>query len=161
MKSKSFYLCVIVLLLSAFALAQSTPYSTSVFSATFNGPVTTSSDRNGSNTSSDHFYLSSAKGITDVVDIRNLDGDIPVDKSSTDFYVGQATKDGSTLISRQDGTYQGHIYVFVVVTTTDGRALKNWIIILNSRQVLFMVQADNGSAGTDDWSAFSQSLNIK
>jgi hypothetical protein len=148
------------LLLSAFAVAQSTPYSAPNFSTIFNSPVTTTSKRNNAGTSTDYFYNAKNKDIEQVVSVRQVDHDIDLDKSSTDFYAGQASKN-LTLDDRKDGIYQGHRYVSVQVHNAI-KERKVRVILVNSRTVLMLFQqASLGSDDSADWNALVNSLIVK
>jgi hypothetical protein len=160
MKTKASMLVLVVLLFSALAAAQTTPYSTPNFSATFNSPVTTTSDRNANGTSTNYLYSARAKGIEQSVCVRVIDHDIDLDRSSTDYYAGEAAK-AMTLDDRKDGTYQGHLYVLVRMhdATLQRRV---WVLLVNARTVIWLFQ--QGAVGTNDssdWNTFSDSLVIK
>jgi hypothetical protein len=160
MKAKSLLSFAAFLLLSAFAVAQSTPYSAPNFSTIFNSNVTTTSRRNNAGTSTDYFYNAKNKDIEQVVTVRTVDHDIDLDKSSTDFYAGQASKN-MTLDDRKDGVYQGHIYVSVLVHNAT-RERKVRFILVNSRTVLMLFQqAPVGTDDSADWSTLVNSLVVK
>jgi hypothetical protein len=160
MKAKSLLFFPVFLLLSAFAVAQSTPYSAPNFSAIFNSPVTTSSSRNNAGTSTDYFYNAKNKDIEQAVCLRTIDRDIDLDKSSTDFYAGQAAKN-MTLDDRKDGVYQGHMYVSVQVhNATMERKVR--VILVNSHTVLMLFQqAPVGTDDSADWNTLVNSLVVK
>jgi len=164
MKTKSL-MFVAVLLLSAFAVAQSTPYSNKVFSATFVGPVTeTAADRNMQNTSTSVFYNAAANGVYQSVSIRTVDHDIPVDQSSLDFYADGAAKNGYVQDDRKNVSLQGHIGIYINLHNTDitGTTRRRvWYIIVSPRQVLALMT--EGDATVDDgavtaWTTFTESF---
>jgi hypothetical protein len=161
MKAKSLLFFPVFLLLSAFAVAQSTPYSAPNFSTIFNSPVTTTSRRNNAGTSTDYFYnAKNNKDIEQVVTVRTVDHDIDLDKSSTDFYAGQASKN-MALDDRKDGIYQGHMYVSVQVHNAT-RERKVRVILVNSRTVLILFQqAPVGTDDSADWNTLVNSLVVK
>jgi hypothetical protein len=164
---KSMLLGTAVLLLAVFAGAQSTPYQTDVFAATFNGPVKVPApDRNVQNTSTSQYYSSIHNGVEQTVSDRHVDHDIDVDRASLDFYAGQALKDGDDGTARvqddrQYSTYQGHISVYVNLHYTDHGVLQRrrvWYILLGPRHVLTLFQeaaASQDDGGLADWHTFS------
>jgi hypothetical protein len=171
LKTRSFMLAIVVLLLAGLAAAQGEKVTaTPVFSATFNGPVKTFTDENEAKTSSDDYYQSfnKAKGIEQTVIVRHINADIPVDQSSLDYYADQATKHGEILDDRRNGTIQGHIYTYVnlhnhKIDNVEHRK-RLMAIILSPRLVMFlMVMAppaqDDG--GATDFAALTDSLTIK
>lgn len=160
MKTKLLIFVVAALSLAGLAGAQSTPYSTPNFSATFNSPVTTSTDRNSDGTRSNYYYGAKNKGVEQLVCVRIIDHDIDLNKSSTNFYADQAAK-GMTLEDRKDGTYQGHLYVLVRVHDATAQR-KLWVILVNARTVImFLQQAPVGADDSSDWSTLANSLIIK
>jgi hypothetical protein len=169
MKTQSLLLAVMVLLLSALAVAQSEKVTTTpVFSATFNGQVKTFTDENEAKTSNDDYYQSFNNGVEETVIVRHVNADIPVEQSSLDYYAAQATKKGEILDDRRSGTIQGHIYTYVnlhnhKIDNVEHRK-RLMAIILSPRLVMFvMVMAppvqDDG--GATDYSALVDSLTIK
>jgi hypothetical protein len=163
----------VVLLLAAFAGAQSTTYSTANFSATFLGPVRASSpDRNVQNTSTSQYYSSVHNGVEETVSDRTVDHDIPVDQSSLDFYAGGALKDadddkGKVLDDRQYSTFQGHISVCVNLHFTEQGVVQRrrvCYILAGPRHVFALWQqaaASQDDGGLADWTTFTRSLVIK
>ena len=178
MKIKAIVSMLVLSLLAfvGFALAntglQTTPYSNSYFSATFNAPVSVDSPaRNGSNTSTDYAVYSNTPTVGQIVTARVIDHDIPVDQSSSDFYANDDTT-GGTITNRSVNTYQGHPFTYTRrIYTEDGVRLskRTRYIIVNSREVIFIVEiAPIGVAGDagdlaeqQQWFDFEDSLNIK
>lgn len=162
-------LLLVLLALACSAFAQNTIFDTAVFGATFNGPISTSSDQNATKTSTDNFYNSTNNGIDQLLSVRIVDHDISVDRTSTDFYATQAFKNGEVQDDRKEGTYQGHIWVYIGehFTGTDGIAYRRhvWTIIVDPRTVIIVMQqsATTVGASTDAsaWSVFVNSLVIK
>jgi hypothetical protein len=166
---------ILAMVLSVSALAQyptspntgkaTTPYTTGVFSATFNGPVTAKdSGRNTANTSSDVTYVSSTDLIAQAVVVRTIDHAIAVDFTSSDFYVsdlqGCDTKDN---ISK--GYWDNHPLTYVFCTYTTGGqtyTLRVRFIIVNSTTVLMVKQlALEANNDRDQWLDFEYSLRIR
>ncbi len=147
------------------AFAQTIPYSTNSFSATFKGSVTpVIGSRNMEGSSTEDQYTVHG-GITQWVNARIVDYDIPVNKLSLDYYAGQMSKDG-TLIRRDDGiTNQGYIRVYVVVNyKVNGVAMQRRarVIIKDSRHMFFVVQQTPANVDDQaDWNTFKNSFVIK
>ena len=165
----------LALVLSVSALAQyptspntgkaTTPYTTGVFSATFNGPVTAKdSGRNTANTSSDVTYVSSTELIAQAVVVRFIDHAIAVDYTSSDFYVNDLTG-CDTKDNLSQGTWDGRPYSYVFCTyTTGGQTYTERVrfIIVNSTTVLMVKQlALEANNDRDVWLDFEYSLRIK
>jgi len=158
---------------SAFAQTQTTPYSNNNFSATFNNEVTYSTYSNPTNIN--YVYTStSAQGVKQVVNVRIVDHDIPVDYSSSDFYMNHET---SSLLDTFDGTlvadgiarnlYQGHPFTYAFFDKAPGSNGTMWserirFIIVNSREVIFIYQiAPEEVNDQQEWFAFEETLSIK
>ena len=166
---------VLALALSVSALAQypaspntgaaTTPFATNVFSATFNGPVTTGSAvRNSTDTSTDVTYVSYTSLIAQGVVVRSIDHAIAVDYTSSDFYVNDLTG-CDTKANISQGSWDNRPYTYVFCTYTAGGqtyTLRVRFIIVNSTTVLFIKQlaleADNDR---DQWLDFEYSLRIR
>src|ERR1035437_2977905 len=165
----------LALVLSVSALAQyptspnrgkaTTPYTTGVFSATFNGPVTaTDATKTTSGTSTDVTYYSATNLIAQAVVVRNIDHAIAVDYTSSDFYVndlrGCDTKDNLS-----KGVWDGRPYSYVFCTYSTGGqtyTLRVRFIIVNSTTVLMVKQlALEANNDRDQWLDFAFSLRIR
>ena len=167
MRIKAVSLGAFLLMIGSVLSARTTPYTTPLFSAEFNGPVTTSTDSNTAKTSTNYTFNSSHNGIEQMVSVRIVDHDIDVDKDSTDFYVGQAQKaigwGSSALLEQKDGSYKGHSWAYVFLQSPDNtRKRRIWISVVNARTVLMILQ--DAPMKTDDqfdWETISDSLDIK
>lgn len=164
-----------VLVLSVVSAAQSTSFSTSAFSATFNGPVTaTGPSRNIANTSTYYQYKSYQNGIWEGVEVRTIDHDIAVDFTSSQFYRANET---GTLAPEVNGDdyYQGHPFSYGFFSDLKGKdgdtatyERCERIIIVNSRTVIFIwMDMETGGMRTANntafqpWVDFENSLDIK
>jgi hypothetical protein len=151
-----------------------TPYSTSSFSATFNGTVDVDSHRSSGGTSNNVEYSSFANGITEIVIVRTVDHDIDVNLTSSQFYRNNVGG-GATLLDKynSDGAYQGHPFSYGLFTyTKDGvdYSLRSRFIIVNSRTAIFIqmvmpTEKANAEPKTPNdalvvWQDFENSLNI-
>jgi hypothetical protein len=168
---KSLVLMFTLLVASLVAFAQtSTPYSASSFSATFNGPVSTSPVHNATNAGI--LYTSSdSRDVTYEVESRVVDHDINATTESTDWYLAryvEANADGK-LVNTSNGTYQGFPYTYGCFTYTSKNGTemtaRTRIIIKNSREVFFItlwapLNLDQ-SALRNEWSTFEDTLVIK
>jgi hypothetical protein len=158
----SLWLVAIGLLLSVTALAQSTPYSTPNFSATFTGPVATSTDTNPTNTT--YNYKSSTQNVSQSVFVRIVDHDIAVNHESSNFYANNDSTGGTMSDVKQD-YYQGHPFTYSCHTYDVGGV--SWTkrtryIIVNARTVIFIWQISLAAYNdTPEWTAFENSLVIK
>jgi hypothetical protein len=184
MKMKPLVLAATFLLLSVFAAAQcgvdeqnlqtsgpntglaNTLYSTDYFSVIFNGPVTAEAFRSTDNRSTNYVYSSSNANVVQMVNVRILDGDIPNDRSSAEFYANDDRTPGEDLSSRTDSYFWcGHPYVYTThVYPLNGRDMRerSRIIIVNSRTVIFLVQiAPDSYSDHDEWLDFEYSLRTK
>jgi hypothetical protein len=159
------YIMVACFLLGSVATAQ-VPYSTKTFSATFNNVVSVSTEDNVAHTSTNTYYSSKNGVIEQTLAVRTIKAGIAVDKSSLDFYAGQAQKHGEALKYRSDGTFQGHIATFVrleVAATPDRDAAMRelYLIIVNENTVIILAQdAPKGTDDLADWKQFYGSLVI-
>ena len=162
MKLKSMFLAASMLVLSAFAVAQT--FSNNYFDASFAGAVTSATSRNNANTSTNYDYTASTSNIFQDIDVRLIDHDIAVDYSSTDFYANIDASRG-TVLSRSAGTYQGHPFTYLCVQYTDGGSViteRNRYIMIGPREVYFVTQRSLSSYDDKaEWDAFEASLNIK
>ena len=165
----------LALVLSVSALAQypaspntgsaTTPYATNVFSITFNGPVSiTNVGRNAENTSNDIVYSSDNGTIFQFVTLRIIDHTIPVDFTSSNFYVEhQSGCDTKTDLSQ--GTWDNRPYSYSFCTfTMDGQkyTLRTRYIIVNPTTVLMVKQAaKENDNDRDQWLDFEYSLRIR
>jgi hypothetical protein len=167
MKTKSLMFAVVAVLLSAFAVAQSTPISTNLLSVTLNGPITKMEMPTKGGTSNNVLFQSGKADVAQALSIRTLTLGIEVNQTSLDVYAADALKGGKTQDDRQYASIQGHISVYVNAHYTDDggfltrrRALA---IILNQRTVILILQeaeASNDDGGVKDWTALTDSLVI-
>jgi hypothetical protein len=160
-----------VLILATVALAQSTPYSTSVFSTTFNGPVTTQQSGTKGGTSTSVVYLAhneSSPFVYQALAVRTINAPgIAVDQASLEVYGNDILNGGLTQDDRQYITVQGHIAVYVNAHKTDEAGLltrrRGLTIILNARTVIMVLQeaqASNDDGGVTNWTTLTGSLVI-
>ena len=177
----AFVLSILAIAGMAFANTglQTTPYSNSYFSATFNGPVTADAPtRNTNGTSTDYTYYSiSTDGtVGQMVIVRTIDHDISVDLSSSEFYANDDRTPGP-ITNRSTGDYQGHPLSYTRREETDitpSVSKRTRFIIVNSREVIFVIQiapfvdytvpGNTTAAGVGDqtqWFAFEDSLQIR
>jgi hypothetical protein len=167
MKIKGISLGAILLMLGSALGAQTTPYTTPQFSATFNGPVTNSTDTNTAKTSTDNFFSSTNNGVEQMISVRTVDHDIDMDKAATDFYAGQAQKAAgwgdSSLLDHKDGTDQGRNWAYVFLQFPDNTKKRRiWITIVNSRTVLMILQEAPMQADDEfSWKTIADSLDIR
>ena len=140
-----------------------TPYSTSIFSATFNGPVSvTNTGRNDENTSTDVVYESSNGTVLQMITVRTIDHSIPVDFTSTGFYV-EHQKGCDTKTDLSQGYWgDNHPYSYSFCTfTIEGQkyTLRTRYIMVNSTTVLMLKQAaKEDDNNRDEWLDFEYSL---
>ena len=166
---------ILALVLSVSALAQypdspntgkaTTPYSTSVFSATFNGPVSILNvGRNNDNTSSDVAYTSDNGKIAQYAIVRTIDHAIPVNFTSSDFYVQHQTG-CDTKTDLTQGTWDNRPYSYSFCTfSIEGvkYTLRTRYIIVNPTTVLMIKQlAKEDDNIRDEWLDFEYSLRIR
>lgn len=162
-----FALAASLLLASLSAKADSrNAYANASFSASFNGTITTSSDRNDDNTSTDTYYSSEQGTLDDMVIVRTTDQEMDVNYTSTDSYFDQLAKGlNASIANRTNNQWQGHPYTFGYLTYTSDnvkRACYQWVIVANSKTVfLVSVDAPESDISIDEWTALSQSLSIK
>src|SRR5579864_5759571 len=156
MKIQVILLGAVLLGTGSIATAQTTPYSTPQLSATFNGPVAVTVDRNKQNTSTDTEYSSSHGDVYQMLSARTVTAkDLDVNQDTLDFYVEQALGDASPL-DRRNGTYQEHIGEYVSFNKSDSQ-LRMWFIIVNPRTVLILSELAPVGANDDAaWSTFSE-----
>jgi hypothetical protein len=179
MSSRSVVVAVALLLPAAFAGAQvdapcvptdakpcqsaqaPVPYSTPQFLVTFNGRVETWSEPNVQKTSADFFYASKSGDIEQTVVYRSIGHEIPVEQSSLDYYVKENTKHGEVLKSRQDGSWHGHIFMYIDVATADNRHRRTWLMIRDSHTVYVLMQSSPAGVKEDeDWNKFYGSFEL-
>jgi hypothetical protein len=155
----------VALVLSILAMAQSTPYSTTVFSATFNGPVTVqAAERNNANTSSQVGYNSDNGAVVQFVVVRTIDHAIAVNFSSSDFYVDdQKGCESKKYITR--GTWDNHPFTYDFCTfIVQGQrcTLRTRYIIVNPTTVILIQQASlEAYDDQSEWEFFEGTLNIR
>jgi hypothetical protein len=164
---KAVMLGVLFFALSSIAAAQSTPYQSEIFTATFNGPIQVHLDHNTQGTSTDK-HFSTTGTIQQTITVRTVDHDIDVDKAATDFYATQTLKNGArTLLSRQDGVYKKkHPWTLITFADTRDNVITRWhtwFIIIDSRTVMIVAQVAIMGDHDDnsDWATLIDSLNIK
>jgi hypothetical protein len=167
-----------VLLLSIAGLAQdypvgpntgkaTTPYSTTQFSATFDGPVTALlPTRNDENTSTDYKYVSKNDKVAEAITVRFIDHDIAVDYTSSDFYANDDRTGGTVdTDNTSHNEWNGAPFTYTYRTfTLNGAVLtkRSRYIIVNSREVIFIQQVTvNGYEDRPEWLDFEYSLRIK
>jgi hypothetical protein len=168
MKSLSVFLLVVMLATAAWA--QSTPYSTNVFSATFNGPVAVqqSGTKGGTSTSVMYLAQSGSPIVYQALAVRTINAPgIAVDQASLEVYGNDIINGGLTQDDRQYITVQGHIAVYVNAHKTDEAGLltrrRGLTIILNPRTVIMVLQeaqASNDDGGVTNWTTLTGSLVI-
>ncbi len=167
MKTRSVVLAVVILLFAALAGAQDTTFGTSLFSATFNGPVSSQEVGTKGGTSTTVAYLSGTEIVSQIVGVRTINAPgIAVDRTSLDVYAADALKGGKTQDDRRYFDVQGHIAVYVNAHYTDTGAprRRRWLaILLNSRTVILILQdaqADFNDGGVSNWKTLTDSLTI-
>jgi hypothetical protein len=158
---------VFFLMLSSVASAQSTPYKTDNFTATFNGPVKSTTERNLQGTSTDVHFSSKAGDVEQMISIRLVDHDIDVDTAPI-FYANQTLKNGTrTLLSHKEGIYKKkHPWSLITFADTRDNVITRWhtwFIIIDSRTVMIVAQEAPMGDHEDnpEWEIFISSLNIK
>lgn len=165
MKLKSMLLAASMLVLTAFAVAQT--FSNNYFDANFVGAVTSSTQRNDANTSTNYFYNASDANVYQTIDVRLVDHDIPVDYSSTNFYAdADARRSGVEVMSRSTGVYQGHPFTYLCIkyTNASGQVLteRNRYIVVGPREAYFVTQTSLASYDDNaEFNTLENSLNIK
>jgi hypothetical protein len=168
MKKNSVVLVLVVLFLAAFAGAQSTPYSTNVFSATFNSSVSVKQSGTTGGTSTNVFYLSNSASVPQVVGVRTINPPgIDVNQASLNVYAADALKGGKIQDDRKDALIQGHISTYINAHYTDEANIltrrRSLTIILNARTVILIMQeagASSDDGGARDWDTLIKSLVI-
>ena len=144
---------------------QTVPYSASQFSATFNNGVAVSTYSTNTATNTEYFSTDS-RGVTQDIVVRFVDHDIPVDYSSSDYYLNHDTF-GGALSNVARGTYQGRVFTYGFFDKApDGngglRSERIRFIIVNSREVIMIAQiAPEAVDDQQEWFAFEDSLNIR
>lgn len=150
---------------TVFTTAQSTPYKTNVFSATFSGPVEVQQSGSKGGTSTNVIYLTNG-AVSQVLGVRTINAPgIDVNRTSLDVYAENALK-GKTQDDRQYYEVQGHIAVYLNTHYTDKGVVlrrRRLTIILNARTVIMLVQdaeASFSDGGVEDWQTLTHSLVI-
>jgi hypothetical protein len=158
----SLWLVAIGLVLSVTAFAESTPYSTPNFSATFNGAVTTSTDTNPTNAT--YNYKSNTQNVFQAIFVRIVDHDIAVNHESSNFYANNDST-GGTMSSVTQDYYQGHPFTYSYHMYDSGgvsMTKRTRFIIVNARTVIFIWQISaTAYDDTAEWAAFANSLTVK
>ncbi len=171
------FICSLVfaLVLSVSALAQyptspntgqaTTPYATSTFSITFNGPVVIEAAvRNTENTSTDVTYDSNNGNIYQMVTIRTIDHAIPVDFTSSNYYVEHQTGcDTKTDLTTGYWDNRPYSYSFCTFSIQGEKyTLRTRYIIVDSTTMLRVQQvAKEDDNNRDAWLDFEYSLRIR
>lgn len=159
---KLFAITVLALAFVASAFAQT--YNTPNFSATFNGPVKAGAAyQNDAKTSTTTDYCTPLNlAVVQCVDARFITaGVIPVDNTSSDFYLYHDTFGGNPQLLSHE-MYQGHPASYAFFNDGKGNGQRERVIIVSPTEVLFILQY--ASANLDDsadWTGFAQSLDIK
>ena len=144
---------------------QTVPYSVPQFSATFNNGVAVTTYRAPTSTNTEYFSTDS-RGVTQDIVVRFVDHDIPVDYSSSDYYLNHDTF-GGALSNVTRGTYQGRVFTYGFFDKApDGnggfQSDRIRFIIVNSREVIMISQiAPEAVDDQQEWFAFEDSLNIR
>jgi hypothetical protein len=177
MKIKALFLALAFSVLAIAGMAgagtfQNTPYSTNSFSATFNANVTAdapvASDDNQS-TNYSFWSYNPTQTVGQLVIVRIVNHDIPVDLTSSDFYADD-DRTGGTITNRSTGEYQGHPFTYTRRDYVDNGvelSKRTRFIIVNSREVIFIMQIapfTDGPVGSGDqpqWFEFEDSLSIR
>jgi hypothetical protein len=176
MKYLSSILAILVLSIAAFSQdypvgpnvgKATTPYATTNFSATFDGPVTAMlPTRNGENTSTDYKYVSQNGKVAEAVTVRFIDHDIAVDYTSSDFYANDDRTGGTVdTANTSHDSWNGAPFTYTYRTfTLDGVILtkRTRYIIVNAREAIFIQQITAvGYEDRPEWLDFEYSLRIK
>jgi hypothetical protein len=140
-------------------------YSGLDFSISFGGSVVTETLASPKAPGSvDYAYTAYAQGgnVIEKVVERKLNGDIPVDTASSDFYVNQIPQ-GATILIHSTNTLAGHPYTYAYVDLGDGAVYRIRTIIVNSRTVVHVLITFKKSLGItdDEWHAFADSIQFK
>lgn len=173
---KKLFALLAVLALSTVAVAQlAVPYSNNVFSATFNGTVS-SKPNVVHDTNTDYDYNSNDAVHYEDVTVRIITHDIPVNNQSSDFYADHAalngwvidtTVDATGNTSRSSGLYKGlypYTYTYMTRTGDDGiqYATRTRWIVVNAREAVFIKMTSKAADSDHDyWEKFENSLEIK
>ena len=164
MKLKVFVLSVVLLLSAGMAMAQytypvnpnptkfqTTFYSNDQFLATFNSSVTVTIEQK--NTSTDTIYQSFNHGVVQAISVRIIDHDIPVDVSSSDFYMNNDPLDTPITVTYayRQFTFSGSVF-----------SKRTRAIIVNAREVIFVTQiAAMSYDDQNEWFDFEYSLRVR
>jgi len=147
---------------------QTTQFNSNQFSALFNGPVTVSGlEQNTAKTSQYRIYSSTGdNGVVQVVELRyiTVNGNIPVDYTSSDFYANEFVGDGiEDVNNRSQNVWEGHPFTYTFITSADKKTVtRSRFIIVNGKEALFIMQISPISANDrDQWLDFEYSLRIK
>lgn len=159
-------LAILALAFVASAFAQtSTPYINSDFSATFNGLVQYQNEGpNDQKTSTSEAYWSNGTdGVQQEVYVRRITaGTIPVDFTSSDFYVNNHLFGTHIPENVSRGYYQGHPYTYAFYTDDNGLGERVRFIIVSPTEVIWIEQyAPLSTNDTQEYADFETSLNIK
>lgn len=143
---------------------QTTPYANNYFSATFNG-VVTAGDGVRTDTSTNYMYSSSSHNVTQVVWVRIIDHDIPVNQASADFYANE-DKVGGVITDRSQNVWEGHPFTYTrhEYTNSSGvqMAQRARYIIVGPREAIFIMQIVPASyEDRNEWLDFEYSLRIR
>ena len=165
-------LFVWMLMLASICGAQS--YSAPRFTATFNGPVTTSNGVNDAKTSSYVIYGSSQGDVEEEVLVRNIyAGSIDVTLDSARFYRNELAKQQTLLTDiSSEGYYEGHPYAYgnykIAANGVDYFYFVRFIIVDQHTAVFismsFPVQnsyAKTPAGAYQLWQDFENTLNIQ
>jgi hypothetical protein len=144
----------ILLLALAFALpslaqkADFTDYDDDAYHAAFiNKPVVTPPQSNADNTTSTYSVGAKADEIMQIVSVRTLFRDIPVNQASADFYT--QPHEGEKVIETTTDTLPGfdgkglnghQYYSYAKTKQADGCLRWEFVIIVNSRKVVMITQ---------------------
>lgn len=169
---KKFFAIAAFMLTSLLASAQ--VYSNQYFSAQFSGPVTIGQPtRNSSNTSTTTTYKFCDNNVCEVVSVRIVDYDIPVDTGSAVFYRNTWFND---MTLSQDvlssGYYEGHVYTYgnYKTSNSDEQVCARFIIVNSREAIVIFMDAGNATsmarvnsstgAAWQRWQNFEYSLHI-
>jgi hypothetical protein len=175
MKLKVFVLSVVLLLSAGMAMAQytypvnpnptkfqTTFYSNDQFLATFNSSVTVTIEQK--NTSTDTIYQSFNHGVVQAISVRIIDHDIPVDVSSSDFYMNNDPLD-TPITVHSTGTWGGRPFTYAYRQFTFSGSVfskRTRAIIVNAREVIFVTQiAAMSYDDQNEWFDFEYSLRVR
>jgi len=156
----------VVALMLAFAVSgfAQTTYTTSQFSAAFNGSVRVDTFSNPTNTNV-RYQSTTPDGVTQAITVRTVDHDIAVSTASSDFYMS-TDPTGGTVRGISRGTYQGHPYTYAFHDKVNEAGVVEYsvrvrYIIVSSREVIFIEQvAPETLDDQQEWFRFEASLGI-